>query len=298
MRRLVIGTRGSRLALVQAREVSRALSTASSGLEIVLREITTAGDRDRTRSIPSMGETGVFVREIERALLAGEVDVAVHSLKDLPVEQPAGLMVGATPVRGDPRDVLACREASGFDDLPQGARVGTSSVRRAAQLLALRDDLDVQPIRGNVDTRLDKLARGDYDAIVVARAALDRLGRTDACTEVLAPEVFLPAPGQGALAVEVREGDLDVLRHVASINDTTTFVTTHAERDVLSRLGGGCHLPLGALAEAASDGTFVLRAVLLSEDGRRAVRAEATGTMEDPGEVVDIIVRQLSEREI
>jgi len=291
-RRLIIGTRGSGLALVQTRLVSQALS-ASADLEIELRTITTRGERVTDRPISELGGVGVFTREIERALLEGEVDLAVHSLKDLPVAPTTGLVVAATPERADPRDVLCCREAAGMQDLRKGAIVGTSSPRRSAQLLALRPDLDVRPLRGNVDTRLRKLRDGDYDAIVVAKAALDRLGRTDDITEVLDPARFLPAPAQGALAVQVREGDLDVMRLVRGLNHTATFVTTAVERGLLERLGGGCHLPVGALAEPVGEDGIRLRAAVLSADGRHVVRAEARGTFQNPTDVVDNCFREL-----
>jgi len=292
-RRLVIGTRGSRLALIQARMVSEALAASFPDVEITIREITTSGDRDRSRAISAMGETGVFTREIERALLAGEIDLAVHSLKDLPVEQPEGVVIAATPTRADARDTLICARASGLAGLPEGAKVGTSSPRRSAQLLRLRADLDVQPIRGNVDTRLAKVADGDYDAVVVAKAALDRLGCTDAITEIFEPDAMLPAPGQGALAAEIRDGDLDVARCASTLNDTVTFVTTGAERALLARLGGGCHLPLGALAQATGEGSFRLQAVVAAADGSRAAHAKAQGALENPSSVVDTCYQAL-----
>ena len=286
-RRLVIGTRRSRLAITQTRSVAEALRSAFPGLEIELREIVTAGDRAPEKPLSESGTVGFFTRDIEKRLLAGDIDLAVHSLKDLPVEQPEGLVIAATPRRGDPRDALLCREASSLRDLPEGAIVGTSSPRRSAQLLAIRPDLVIRELRGNVDTRIEKLRRGDYDAIVAAKAALDRLGRAAAITEVLEPADCLPAPGQGALAVECREGDLDVMRLASALNDAATCVTTSAERALLSRLGGGCRLPLGALAVPVGGEEFVLRAALASSDGSRTIRAEARGRLDDSGRVVE-----------
>jgi hydroxymethylbilane synthase len=291
--RLIIGSRGSRLARIQTQGVADMLSAACEGLEVTVREIRTSGDRDRERAVTELGVTGAFTREIEHALLSGEVDLAVHSLKDLPVEQPDGLVICATPKRADARDVLVSRDGKGLAGLTAGSVVGTSSPRRRAQLLAARPDLEVRDLRGNVDTRLDKLTRGEYDAILTAKAALDRLGRADVITETLD---FLPAPGQGALAVETREGDERVMRLAAGLNDAATYVATRAERMLLAALGGGCVLPLGAFAECGPGGELTLRAVLLSEDGTNMQRAEATGRMASPREVVNKVRRRLERR--
>lgn len=295
-RRLVIGTRRSRLALIQTRSVSEALSRAFPGLEIELREITTRGDRMKEAPLSGTGERGVFTREIERVLLAGDIDLAVHSLKDLPVAPPEGLVIAATPERADPHDALVCREAGGLSGLAEGAAVGTGSPRRAAQLLAVRPDLTIRPLRGNVETRLEKLHRRDYDAIVVAKAALDRLALTDNATETLDYATCLPAPGQGALAVEVREDDIDVTRCVREVNDTPTFVATSAERMLLEKLGGGCHLPVGALAECTGGGELVLRAAVAAPDGTCTARAGSRGKLENAPRVVDRCFRELISR--
>jgi hydroxymethylbilane synthase len=273
--------------------VSEAIALAFPDVEIVLKEITTAGDRSPEKSLSESGTVGFFTRDIETKLLGGEIDLAVHSLKDLPVEQPEGLVIAATPKRGDPRDALLCREAKSLAALPKGATVGTSSPRRAAQLLARRGDLVVRELRGNVDTRIEKLRRGDYDAIIAARAALDRLGLADAVTEMLGSDWFLPAPGQGALAVEIREGDLDAMRAASAVNDSETFITTSAERDLLLRLGGGCQMPVGALAEATADGGLLLRATVASSDGAQCLRAESRGALDNPKAVVNECHEQL-----
>lgn len=292
-RHLVIGTRGSRLALIQAQTVREILRKAFPNLTTELREITTRGDRIKARPSGETGPMGLFTREIERKLLEGEIDLAVHSLKDLPTELPEGLTIAATPERADAHDALVCREAAGLAELPEGAVVGTGSPRRAAQLLAARPDLAIRPLRGNVDTRLAKLSRGEYDAIVVAKAALDRMGRTDAASCVLDYETCLPAPGQGALAVEARDGDLEVMQFAGVLNHTETYVATAAERELLRRLGGGCHLPMGALGEC-DGGVLTLRAALFSPDGRRSVRARARGSLENPSDLVDNCTKELS----
>ncbi len=318
--RVVIGTRRSRLALIQTEIVAEALRAAFPGLVVERREIMTEGDRDG-RDRPAVGDCpvmqfeqpGIFTRAIETRLLAGEIDLAVHSFKDLPTELAKGLKVAATPKRADPRDVLVYRRGTGIPACPsmvrqecltyqllsKGATVGTSSPRRSAQLLAIRPDLVIKDLRGNVDTRLAKLARGDYDAIVVAKAALDRLGTVppsgtapSSHIEVLDPAVVLPAPAQGALAVECREGDVEVETLAGAINDAATFVAASAERELLARLGGGCRLALGALAEVAGE-TLRLRAVVMSEDGARAARADARGRVDDPRRVVEDCRRQL-----
>ena len=286
-RRLVIGTRKSRLALIQTGMVSEAIAAAFPDVVIEVKEIVTAGDRSPGKPLSESGTVGFFTRDIETKLLTGEIDLAVHSLKDLPVEPPEGLMIAATPKRADPRDVLVCREAASLEDLPKGAVVGTSSPRRSAQLLAVRGDLTMRELRGNVDTRIEKLRRGDYDAIVTAKAALDRLGLAQVITETLDPSWYLPAPAQGALAVETREGDLDVVRIVSALNDAATFIATSAERELLAKLGGGCRLPLGALAEPVAGDGLLLRASLASSDGRRILRAEAHGKLDNPAAVVN-----------
>jgi hydroxymethylbilane synthase len=295
-RRLVIGTRRSRLALIQARLVAEALCEASVGLDVEFREVTTAGDRMPEKPLGESSETGLFTRALERKLLEGEIDLAVHSLKDLPVELAEGLVLAATPERADPRDALLAREARSLAELREHAVVGTSSPRRSAQLRALRADLVTRELRGNVDTRIEKLRRGDYDAIVVAKAALDRLGLAGLITEVLDPERFLPACAQGALAIETREGDLDVTRLASRVNHAGTYVATLAERELLRRLGGGCHLTLGVLAECVGEEALRLRATVTSPDGARTVRAEAHGDIRNPARVVDQCLDQLRRR--
>ena len=292
--RLIIGTRRSRLALLQTESVRYALLAAHPGLVVEIIEIVTRGDRVTDRPLPDLGGKGLFTAEIESALLEGRIDLAVHSMKDLPVELTDGLTVAATPKRADARDALVCREASGLDALPEDAVVGTSSPRRAAQLAYVRADLVAKPLRGNVDTRLEKLGRGDYDAIVVAAAAMQRLGRLDEITQFLEGGAFLPAPAQGALAVETREDDPDVTGLLEPVNDADTYLAANVERRLLMRLGGGCHLPLGTLAEVADDGTLSLRAVVSALDGSRHLFAAASGPADRPADVVDDCYHQLA----
>jgi hydroxymethylbilane synthase len=259
-----LGTRGSALALAQARAVAEALG----GAELVT--ITTSGDRDRAR-----GDKERWVREIDAALLRGDVDLAVHSAKDVPAHLADGIVIAAVPERADPYDALC--GARSLNDLPDGARVGTSSLRRAAQLRALRDDLDIRELRGNVDTRLGRLHAGDYDAIVLARAGLDRLGRGAEATGVL--REMIPAAGQGTLAVTVREGDEAAYATVERISDDAARRSLVAERALVRALEADCHTPVGAHA-VLDDGELVLRAFVGAPDGATWLRDELTG--DDP----------------
>ena len=286
---ILIGTRGSALALAQAEGVARQLRDL--GARVELRIIKTTGDR--VQGPPEMpAEKGVFVKEIEAALLAGEVRLAVHSLKDLPTDLKPGLLIAAVPLRADPRDALISR-GQRLADLPRGARVGTSSPRRRAQLLRVRPDLEMLPVRGNVDTRLRKLAAGDYDAIVLAAAGLERLGLGDRIVERLACEVCLPAPGQGALAVEARAGDEEAIGLARRIEDAASRACVEAERALLAGLGGGCRVPIGALAEAEG-AALRLRGVVASPDGARAVFGEKVGERERPQELGRLLAEDLA----
>jgi hydroxymethylbilane synthase len=278
-----LGTRRSALATTQSRTVADALA-AATGRRVELVEVVTEGDRS-SAAITQLGGTGVFVTALRDRLLAGDVDLAVHSLKDLPTAPAHGLVVAAVPAREDPRDVLVTRGRRTLGELGEGARVGTGSPRRAAQLRALGLGLDVVPIRGNVDTRLRKVADGEVDAVVLARAGLARLGRVEEIAEVLDPLQVLPAPGQGALAVECRESDTELRGLLAALDDEPTRLAVTAERSLLAALEAGCTAPVGALADVADgdDGTeLYLRAVVVSVDGTSAVRLSATGTGDDP----------------
>jgi hydroxymethylbilane synthase len=274
-----VATRGSALALAQARSVADRLAAGGARVEVV--PMRTEGDRLAEARLAAVGGKGLFVREIEEALLRGDVDVAVHSLKDLPAEQPAGLCLAAFPERADPRDVLVTRRPMRFAELPHGALLGTSSPRRRALALSLRPDLSVEPIRGNVDTRLRKLDGGEWDAIVLAAAGLSRLGITPRHAEPLAADVFVPAVGQGALAVEGRADDVATLAALQTLDHEPTRVCALAERAFLGRLGASCVTPMAAHARLAG-GRLVLDGVVASEDGRTVLRESAEGVAERP----------------
>ena len=278
---LRVGTRASLLATTQARHVAD-LVEARLGRRTELVEVTTEGDRSDA-SLASLGGTGVFVTALRDALLDGRVDIAVHSLKDLPTAPDPRIALAAVPPREDPRDVVVARDGLTLGELPVGSRVGTGSPRRAAQLHALGMGLEIVDIRGNVDTRVGKVRSGEYDAVVLARAGLARIGRLDDATEVLDPLQMLPAPGQGALAVECRADDADLVRDLGRLDDPATRAAVTAERAVLATLEGGCSAPIGALAEVAEgdDGDELwVRAVAMSPDGTLSVRMSATGTPE------------------
>ena len=265
--------------MAQARSVADALS-AHADVDITLVEITTHGDVSAA-PLAEIGGAGVFVNALRNALQADRIDLAVHSLKDLPTAPTSGLTVAAIPEREDPRDVLCARDGLTLGELPVGARIGTGAPRRIAQLLALGLGLEVVPIRGNVDTRLARVADGSLDGVVLARAGLARLGRLDEATEVLDPVQMLPAPGQGALAVECRTGG-EIADLVAVLDDPTTRSAVGAERSLLAALEAGCTAPVGAYAEAAEgdDGLeLYLRAVAVSPDGAVSIRRSATGPL-------------------
>jgi len=282
-----LGTRRSVLARTQSENVAQSLRDAL-GREVVLVEVTTEGDVSAA-PLAAIGGTGVFVSALRDALLRGDVDVAVHSLKDLPTAPHELVALAAVPVREDPRDVVIARDGLTLGELPAGARIGTGSPRRAAQLHALGLGFDVVAIRGNVDTRIRKVSAGDVDAVVLARAGIARLGRMDEVTEVLDPLQMLPAPGQGALAVECRASDVELAAELRdAIDDPRTRATVSAERAVLATLEAGCSAPVGAMAEVAEgdDGDELwLRAVALSGDGAVAVRRSATGSPDDAEKV-------------
>lgn len=289
-----VGSRTSDLARRQAGLVLEGLPHLEAEIEFV--GIRTAGDDAPDVPIGQIGGTGVFTRELERALLDGRIDAAVHSLKDLATRMPDGLRIGALLPREDPRDVLvlsrALRDAGGgtspvattLERLPEGAVVGTASLRRRAFLLHLRADLRIAPIRGNVPTRLEKLNRGGFDALVLAAAGLRRLGRADEIDEILPTAEFPPAPGQGAVAVQIRRGDGRASNLLSTLDHPPTSIAVTAERAFLQRIEGGCQVPAGALAELEGGG-ITLATLICSPDGKRAVAASATGTAEDAATV-------------
>src|SRR4051812_13015675 len=282
-RTLRLGTRRSALALAQSGRIAEELR--AHGHDVALVEIVTEGDRSQ-EALTQLGGTGVFVTELRRRLTDGAIDVAVHSLKDLPTADAPGLVVAAVPRREDPRDALVSRDRTPLNQLAEGSTVGTGSPRRAAQLRALGLGFDVVPLRGNVDTRLRRVADGDLDAVVVAAAGLSRLGRLDEAAELLDPGQMLPAPGQGALAVECRADDeslVDVVRR--ALDDPSTRAAVTAERTLLEVLEAGCTAPVGALADVAwgdsGDDEIYLRGAVAALDGSRAVRLSITGPLAD-----------------
>jgi hydroxymethylbilane synthase len=276
-----LGTRRSVLATVQANLVADALRAV--GHEVELVPIQTTGDANKVAPVEQIGGTGIYVSALRDALLAGEIDIAVHSLKDLPTAQLDGLAIGAIPVREDPRDVLVARDGLTLGELPRGAVIGTGAPRRAAQIDALGLGVECTGVRGNVDTRINLVAEGKVDAVVLARAGLARLGRLAEVTETLDPIQVLPSPGQGALAVECRSDDTDVLAALAPLEDPSTRAAVTAERQLLATLEAGCTAPVGALAEVVEgeDGPELwLRGALGQDDGVR--RLSANGPVDDP----------------
>lgn len=269
---LRLGTRASILARWQADWVAARLRELGQAVEIVL--VSTRGDRDQSRSIGAIGGDGLFTKELQRSLLADEIDLAVHSLKDLPTESVVGLAIGAVPARGPIGDVLVAREVKFFSDLPQGAVIGTGSQRRRAQLLHARPDLVMKDIRGNVETRLRKLHSGDYDALVLAEAGLTRLELRHEITELLPPTLMLPAIGQGALGIECRAKDVRTQDAIRPLDDADTHAAVTAERALLRTLSGGCLAPVAAWGRTDGDGNLRLSAAVLSVDGRRRLFAE------------------------
>jgi hydroxymethylbilane synthase len=288
--KVVVGTRGSALALRQAREVVARLQALDPSLEVEERLVRTHGDDVRDRPLYLVGQRGAFVKRLEEALLRGEVDLAVHSLKDLPVEEAEGLVLAAIPARADPRDVLVSRGGARLADLPPGARVGTSSRRRAAQVRHLRPDLALQDLRGNLDTRLRKVREGEVDAAVLAAAGLERLGLASLVAERFDVEVLVPAPGQGALAVQVREGDRALRDLAAALDHGPTRQATQAERAFLKRVGGGCALPIGAYAEVRGAALWLV-AMLASVDGGVLVK----GVWEGPASAWEALVARAAD---
>jgi hydroxymethylbilane synthase len=294
LERLRIGTRGSRLALWQADRVLGLLRGRYPDLEVERVVIETVGDRVLDKALSKIGDKGLFTAELEEALRARRIDVAVHSLKDLPTELPDDLALGAVLEREDPRDALVSRHGEPFAQLPDGARVGTSSLRRRAQVRAARPGLAVRDLRGNVPTRLEKVERGEVDAAILALAGLRRLGLEARVTEVLEPERMLPAPGQGALAIERRAGDDAVAARLAPFDDPAARLATAAERALLARLEGGCQVPVGALASPTAGG-LRLEGLVADPEGGRVLREAIEGTPADAGESA-ALGRTLAER--
>ncbi len=293
--RIVIGTRGSALARWQAGEVGRLLRAAHPGLEVREQIIVTAGDRAQSAPAVPLEGKGAWVEEIESALASGEIDVAVHSLKDVPAELRAGLAIVAVPTRADPRDAIVSRSGAGLDALPPGSRVGTSSLRRVCQLRAARADLTIEILRGNVDTRLRKIAEGVVDAGVLAAAGLDRLGFSSRIAERLDPARMLPAIGQGALALEARADDARVIALCRPLSDPAAEVTVAAERALLAGLGVGCRTPVAGHATLAA-GQLTLAGLVGRPDASEMIHESLTGAPEDGRAIGTEVARRLIAR--
>jgi hydroxymethylbilane synthase len=296
--KLRIGSRGSQLALWQANHISALLRVR--GHEVEIEIIHTTGDKITDVPLAQVGVKGglgkgIFTKEIEEALAAGRVDLAVHSLKDLPTELPPGFEIAAITDRQDARDAFCSRLYSRIEDLPQGARVGTSSLRRQAQLKAIRPDLDIHPLRGNVDTRLLKLEHGEYDAIILAAAGLNRLGKTELIKQIIPVEIMCPAAGQGALSIEIREGDVATRQPLEFLNDPAAHAATTCERALLNRMAGGCQVPIGAFAEIRN-GKLHLEAIVADPDGSKLLRESRDGNLNDPEQLGNEVGERLLAR--
>ena len=283
MSKLRIGSRGSQLALWQANHISALLRAC--GHEVEIEIIHTTGDKITDVPLAMVGTKGglgkgIFTKEIEEALAAGLVDLAVHSLKDLPTELPPGFELAAITKREEPLDAFCSRHYSSFQELPPRARVGTSSLRRQAQLKAVRPDLDIHPLRGNVDTRLRKLEQGEYDAIILAAAGLKRLGKTELIKQIIPAEIMCPAAGQGALGIEIRLGDAATRQHLEFLNDPAARAATACERALLNSLGGGCQVPIGAFAEMRQ-GNLHLDSIVADPDGSQLIRDSRDGSIDE-----------------
>jgi len=274
-----IGTRGSKLALWQADHVSQLITAENHGLNIEIRIIKTTGDAVLDSPLSEIGGKGVFVKEIEEALLSEEIDIAVHSMKDVPTVLPNGLFIGAVAKRHDPRDALISKSGLPLAQLPEGSRVGTGSLRRSTQLLKYNSNLEIVSIRGNVDTRIRKLKDGkDYDAIVLAVAGLERMGLGGEITEIISPDIMLPAPGQGMIAIECRQNDRNTIDILNAVNHSETEYQARAERAFLLRLGGDCNVPAGCHAEI-QDHKVILTGIVSSPDGKTTVRKDVRGSL-------------------
>lgn len=281
MKNIRIGTRGSALAITQASWIKNQIEKRFSDCRVDLVKITTKGDKILDVPLANVGGKGLFVKEIEEALLRKEVDLAVHSMKDVPTDIADGLHIGITTVREDPRDVLVAQNGCRLADLPQGARIGTSSLRRKSQLLAYRSDFEIVSIRGNLDTRLKKLSTESLQAVIVAAAGLNRMAMESAVTEYLPIDLMVPAIGQGALGIELRCEDEDLLAAVSFLNHDDTALAVRAERAYLRRLEGGCQVPIGAFGEVTGDQIF-LRGIVADPEGTRLFRKDMSGSLKDP----------------
>ena len=293
MRKIIVGSRKSKLALTQTNWVISKLKELGAHFEFEVKEIVTKGDQILDVTLSKVGGKGLFVKEIEQAMLGNEIDMAVHSMKDMPAVLPEHLMIGCVPKREDYRDVLISKDHIKFNDLPSGAVVGTSSLRRAAQLLAQRDDIEIKWIRGNIDTRLAKLQSEEYDAIILAAAGLVRMGWSqDVVTEYLDAQDCVPAVGQGALAIECRESDQELREVLSLLNDEITARAVAAERAFLHKMEGGCQVPIAGFAQIAENDEVVLAVLVGSPDGKTIYKEIVRGM--DPVDVGNIAASKLT----
>jgi hydroxymethylbilane synthase len=296
MRTVVIGARGSSLSRCQAEIVRVKLEARCRDHRFVIKTIAARADRRPDVPMVAFSGEGIFVKELEAALVGGQIDCAVHSLKDLPLETPGELTITAITEREEARDAFISRSGQGFGEMPPAARIGTSSLRRVSQLRRRRTDVEFTDIRGNVDTRLRKLQDGRYDAIVLAACGLIRLGLEDRITELLSLEVMLPEPGQGALAVEARRSDGELIEMLRSVDHAPSRACVEAERSFLRALGGGCRVPIAAYASCTQEGTMTLEGTVVSADGRQALRDRLSGPMMDPMTLGEHLASRLIER--
>ncbi|AZB43830.1 hydroxymethylbilane synthase [Bacillus sp. FJAT-42376] len=295
MRKIIIGSRKSKLALTQTNWFIRKLQSLNLPYEFEVKEIVTKGDRILDVTLSKVGGKGLFVKEIEQAMFDGEIDMAVHSMKDMPAELPEGLTIGCIPKREDVRDALISKDHRKLSELPEGSIIGTSSLRRSAQLLAMRPDLEIKWIRGNIDTRLSKLQNEDYDAIILAAAGLARMGWSrETVTEYLDPSSCLPAVGQGALAIECRENDTELLEILSKINDAETEKTVRAERAFLKVMEGGCQVPIAGYAVLSGEHQIELTGLVADPDGKKIFRETLTGS--DPADLGKKVALKLEEQ--
>ncbi len=291
--KLIIGSRGSKLAMWQTNHIAAELRSRFR-VEIEIKRIKTTGDKILDSPLSRIGDKGLFVKEIENALIAGEIDLAVHSMKDVPTELPPGLTIEAMTLRADPQDVLISKNDVRLTDLPEGASVGTSSLRRQAQLLCIRPDLQMKDVRGNLDTRLKKMEDGEFDAMVLAAAGLDRLGYSDMITERIPADVMVSAVGQGSIGIEVRADDSRTTKYVSALCDKDTFAAITAERALLAELEGGCQVPIGAIG-TIEDGTLTVNGVVAALDGSQIFRDTISGPVEDAAALGRKLARALAD---
>lgn len=293
-REIIVGTRDSALAMWQTNWVVDTLSKLNPDYTFRVVSMKTQGDKILDVALAKIGDKGLFTKELETAMLAGEIDLAVHSMKDLPTVLPEGLTIGAMCERVDPRDVVISRNGVPLAELPQGALIGTSSLRRCAQLLNFRPDLKLEPLRGNLNTRMAKLERNNLDAIILAAAGVERLGWGDRITERLSTEVCLPAVGQGSIGIEIREDDQEVLAVVQKINHAPSRAAITAERALLKRLEGGCQIPIGALGTVDGD-HLTLRGVVAGLDGQELIRDQISGSIQEAAALGEKLAERLVE---